>query len=198
MWDARPVRPRDHLLDSRGAVRVRGDDQRLAALIAQAKGKLAGRGRLPRSVYPVHQHARRRALELQLARLLRHGRNRHGHEIVDGFLARSRRHRADARGQPPRHRGTDVRREEHLLELVVVTVRERRAEGAQPRGKRAASPAADPAPEACFGLAQPACALVAARVAGLRMSSSRTETRCDEPLSSRWMPYSVDAYDIVT
>ena len=28
----------------------------------------------------------------------------------------------------------------------------------------------------------------AARATGLRMSSSRTETRCDDPLSSRWMP----------
>src|SRR5205085_11984215 len=88
--------------------------------------------------------------------------------------------------------------EEQLIQPLVEASRQRRAERTHARGQRASALAADAAPESGFRFAQPACRVLAARVAGLRMSSRRTDTRCDEPLSSRWMPYSVDAYDIVT
>src|SRR5579864_5457557 len=84
----------------------------------------------------------------------------------------------------------EVGGDEQLLELLVVGGRQRWAERPETRRQKGPGPPTDPTPDArLLGRArQPAWAVLAARVAGLRMSSSRTETRCDEPLSSRWMP----------
>ena len=67
MLHARTVRPRDHLLDPGGTVRVGGDDQRLATLVAQLVRELPCGRRLPRPIDSIEQHAGGITCELKLA-----------------------------------------------------------------------------------------------------------------------------------
>ena len=131
--------------------------------------------------------------EVELAGFLRHHGARDCYEGLNRFIACARGARSHAGRQLRGHRRAEVGAHQDFFELFVVTGRERGAEGAKARRESIPGPVADPAPDALLLLAQPAWAVDAARVAGLRMSSSRTETRWDEPLSSRWMPYSVEA-----
>ena len=185
MRHARTLRPEHHLLDPRGAVGVGRDDERLATLRTKSMGKLAGGRRLARTVHAVEQDAGGVTGEVQLARLLRHHGGGDRDQCLGGLLARARGTRTDACREASRHCGAEVGRDQHLLELVVVARRKRCGERAEACRQDAARAAADSTPEARLRFAQPAWAVVAARLAGLRMSSSRTETRCDEPLSSR-------------
>src|SRR5207245_4566106 len=68
----RTLRPRHHLLDPRGSIRVGGHDERIAALDSQSVGKLADRRGLAGSVDAVEEDTCGRAAEVELSRPLRH------------------------------------------------------------------------------------------------------------------------------
>ncbi len=111
-------------------------------------GELADRGRLAGAVDAVQENARGRATQVEVARSLRHRRQRGRAESRFGLFARARGAGPNGCCEASGHRWSHVRGDQHIFELFVVPALQRRAERAQPGREHLPRASADAAPDA--------------------------------------------------